>query len=201
MPTLPARYSRDVKARLAGMRLYSSRMREWNMPSAGITGDLYMNADDTGKPMPPSALGAPPSPPTPVPPPVVPVVVTQPAVTKSRMADETSDGKVRDTSTEALRPGNDLGFRNITDENENRPKPPETPAPPAEPVKEAPTEAPPVPEKLYADRFKTVEETEKGYLEARKEMQKALAERDEYKRKLEAQPPAPPAPKTPEQIA
>jgi len=171
------------------------------MPSAGITGDLYMNADDTGKPMPPSALGAPPSPPTPVPPPVVPVVVTQPAVTKSRMADETSDGKVRDTSTEALRPGNDLGFRNITDENENRPKPPETPAPPAEPVKEAPTEAPPVPEKVYAERFKSVEELEKGYLESKKEMQKALAERDDLKRKIETQPPAPPAPKTPEQIA
>lgn len=170
------------------------------MPSAGTTGDLYMNADDTGKPTPPSALGAPPSAPAPVPPPVVPVVVTQPAVTKSRMADETPDGKVRDTSTEALRPGNDLGFRNITDENENRPKTPETETPPPEVPAKQP-EPPPALEKLYADRFKTVEETEKGYLEARKEMQKALAERDEYKRKLEAQPPPPPPPKTPEQIA
>src|SRR5882762_120174 len=181
MPTSPARYSRDAKARLAGMRLYLSRMREWNMPSAGTTGDLYMNADDTGKPAPPSALGAPPSAPAPVPPPVVPFVVTQPAVTKSRMADETPDGKVRDTSTEALRPGNDLGFRNITDENENRPKAPETETPPPEVPAKQP-EPPPAPEKVYAERFKSVEELEKGYLESKKEMQKALAERDDLKR-------------------
>jgi hypothetical protein len=116
------------------------------------------------------------------------------------MADETPDGRVRDTSTEALRPGNDLGFRNITDENENRPKPPEANAPPAEPAKEVPTAAP-VPEKVYAERFKSVEELEKGYLESKKEMQKALAERDDLKRKIETQPPPPPPPKTPEQIA
>src|SRR5258707_6573804 len=127
-----------------------------------MTGELYSKADD-----PNSVLGNPPSAPADVPPPTEPVKVVPPVTTKARMADETPDGKVRDTSTEALRPGNDLGFRNITDENENRPKPPETEAPPPEVPAKQP-EASPVPEKLYADRFKTVEETEKGYLEARK---------------------------------
>lgn len=162
--------------------------------SAGMTSELYSDADNSG-----STLGAPPSAPAPVPPPTPPAIVT-PVTTKARMADEKPDGSIRDTSTEALRPSNDLGFRNLTDESENAPKAP----PPVEAAPEAPKEfvpTAPVPEKIYAERFKSVEELEKGYIESKKEMQKALAERDELKRAQAAQPPPPPPAKTPEQLA
>lgn len=162
---------------------------------SGSTSELYIEQDN-----PSSVLGAPPSAPAPIPPPVQPVQVAQPAVTKARMADEKSDGTMRDTSMEALQPKNDLKFRNLNDEEMQKPKEPETP--PAEPVAAAPPPPPePVPEKLYAGKYKTPEAMEEGYENARKEMQKAQAERDEFKRKLEATPPPPPEPKTPEQVA
>src|SRR5258707_10851437 len=105
------------------------------MPAAGMTGVLYSKADD-----PNSVLGNPPSAPADVPPPTQPVKVVQPVTTKARMADETPDGQVRDTSTEALRPGNDLNFRNISDEEIKKPETPaeaSKEATPATPVKEA----------------------------------------------------------------
>lgn len=156
------------------------------MANAGSTSELYIDADN-----PNSVLGAPPSAPAPVPPPTK-VEVTQPVVSKGRMADETPDGRIRDTSMEAVSsPGKDLGFRNLTDESENAPKPkPEEAAPVAEtkPAVEAPKVevAPPV-EKVYAGKFKTPEELEKGYLEAQKAMHKAMEEKAALERQA-AQP-------------
>lgn len=147
------------------------------MPNAGSTSELYMDADNPG-----SVLGAPPSAPAPVPAPTK-IEATQPVVTKGRMADETPDGRIRDTSMEAVSaPSKDLGFRNLTDESENAPKPKQEAAPveEAKPVAEAPkVEAapPPVPEKVYAGKFKSAEELEKGYLEAQKAMHKAMEEK------------------------
>jgi hypothetical protein len=164
------------------------------MTAAGTTSELYIDKDN-----PNTVLGAPPSAPAPVP---QPVKVTEPVVTKSRMADEGPDGRIRDTSGEAQRPGNDLGFRNLTDEEQAKPadEPPPADQKPPEPVA-APAPAPEP--KVYAERFKSVEELEKGYLESRKEMQRALAERDELKRQATVQAVTPPAPvqKTAEQIA
>jgi hypothetical protein len=167
--------------------------------SAGTTGNLYSDPDNPG-----SGLGAPPSAPTPVPPPVAPqpVVAAQPVPTKRRMADETADGKIRDTSTEALEPRNDLGFRNLTDESENAPKPPAEaapPAPPAEPPK--PAEAAPVPEKVYAGKFKTPEDLEKAYQESESRMTRAMQEAADLRKQAAAAPPPAPVPKTTEQIA
>lgn len=168
------------------------------MTAAGTTSDLYLEADN-----PASKLGSPPSAPTHIPPPTQPVRVTEPVVTKSRMADEGKDGKIRDTSGEALRPGNDLGFRNLDDEKLTEKaaeeKPPETATPPTPP---APVAAPPEP-KVYAGKFKSTEELEKGYLEAEKAMQKAMQEKADLQRQALAQTVAPPQPPaaTPEQIA
>lgn len=163
------------------------------MPAAGMTGELYSQADD-----PTSTLGAPPSAPVDVPPPTK-VVVTQPVTTKARMADETPDGRIRDTSSEALRPGNDLNFRNISDEEIKKPEPAAEPAKETPPVEKKPPELAkePVPEKIYAGKFKTPEDLEKGYLEAEKAMRSAQQKAAELSR----QPPAPPPQKTPEQLA
>lgn len=165
--------------------------------SAGSTTELYSDANNPG-----STLGAPPSAPAPVPPPTQPVVVTQPVVTKGRMADEGPDGRIRDTSMEALTPSKDLGFRNITDESENAPKAkPEEPKPAdAAPAVEAPkAEQPPVAEKVYAGKFKSVEELEKSYEELQSRNTKAMQEAAELRKRNEA-PPAPVV-KTPEQVA
>jgi len=171
----------------------------------GTTSELYTEQSEVGSAGHASALGQPPAPPSPVPAPTQPVKVTEPVVTKARMADEGPDGRVRDTSTEALRPGNDLGFRNITDESENAPKPnPEETAPAAEtkPV-EAPKPPEPAPvEKVYAGKFKSAEELERGYLEAQKAMSQAQQKAAELERKLATTPPhAPPAPTPAEQAA
>lgn len=159
------------------------------MAQAGMTSELYIDADN-----PNSTLGAPPSAPAPVPPPVAKVEVAAPVSVKGRMADETPDGRVRDTSMEAVTSkGKDLGFRNLTDESENAPKPkPEEAAPAAEaqPAAEAPkveANTPAVPEKVYAGKFKSAEELEKGYLEAQKAMHKAMEEKAALERQA-AQP-------------
>jgi hypothetical protein len=120
------------------------------------------------------------------------------------MADETPDGHIRDTSTEALRDGNSLGFRNISDEElaKSAAPPPEETTPTtkaAEPPKETPP-APP-PEKVYAGKFKSAEELEKAYEEAQSRMTKATQEAAELRKKVAEAPPPPPAPKTPEQLA
>lgn len=174
------------------------------------TSELYSNADD-----PKSVLGAPPSAPAPVPPADNPIVVTkteivnQPVVTKTRMADEGPDGKVRDTSTEAMRPSNDLNFRNITEEDdaaraaaaraekdaENAKAAAEAKPEPVEAAKPAET-APPA-EKVYAGKFKSVEELEKGYLEAQKAFHQKATEAAVIKQQQEAVP----QPKTPAQMA
>lgn len=165
------------------------------MPGAGGTTDLYKeNADGSRQP-----LGTPPAAPTDVPAPTK-VEVAKPVITQKRMADETPDGHIRDTSSEALRPGNDLNFRNLSDEEIKKPE--EVPAAPAEvkpaePVKEAA----PVPEKLYAGKFKTAEDLEKGYEEAQKAMHAASEKAARLEREKNATPAPPPAPKTPEQVA
>ena len=165
------------------------------MASAGTTGDLYSEADN-----PQSVLGQPPAPPTPAPP---PTKIEQPVQTKQhRMADERPDGTIRDTSAEALRPGNDLGFRNLSDETEQEtPPPPPVVEPPKEVAPEPPKEVPPAPPKLYAGKFKTPEELEKGYSEAEKAMHAAQEKAARLERERQAAPSPPPPPKTPEQIA
>ena len=167
------------------------------MPAAGTTGDLYLEKDN-----PTATLETPPTPPAPVPPPTKPAEI-QTVNVKHRMADEGPDGRVRDTSADALRPGNDLNFRNISDEEQAAPK--ETPVEPSkEAAPEPPKEAappPPAEPKVYAGKFKSPEELEKGYLEAQKAMHKAMEEKAALEREKLAAPPAPPAPKTPEQLA
>lgn len=159
------------------------------MPAAGTTGELYKDADN-----PSTVLGATPTAPVDVPPPTK-VVVTQPVTTKARMADEKPDGTVRDTSTEAMRPGNDLGFRNLDQEPKEESPKEESP----KPAEIKPPEI--VPEKVYAGKFKSPEELEKGYLEAQKAMHKAMEEKAALEREKLATPqPAPPV-KTPQQIA
>ena len=188
------------------------------MPPVAHTTDLYMegpsklNASETPVYSPDNAPVAdlskpnPPVAPSPVPPPVQPVVQTKTVVVKSRMADETSDGKMRDTSMEAVtQPGRDLGFRNLDDESAKPPGPAPAPTPekPAEtPAK--PPEVPPAEEKVYAGVFKSPEELKKGYeaLEkAYEEKHKAFTQLSQQKAALEKQPAPAPAPKTPEQIA
>lgn len=163
------------------------------MPGAGTTSELYKDADN-----PSSTLGAPPAAPSDVPPPTK-VVVTQPVTTKARMADEKPDGTIRDTSTEALRPGNDLNFRNLSNEETKPPAEPpkETPA---APPKETPAPAAPPEPKVYAGKFKSAEDLEKSY----QELERKLTETSQAKATLEreklAAPPAP-AVKSAEQIA
>lgn len=167
------------------------------MTAAGTTSDLYMEKDN-----PNSLLGSAPAPPTDVP---MPVRVQQPVVTKTRMADERPDGSVRDTSTEALRPGNDLDYRNL-----DEPAPKETPPP--DPPKEAAAPAPapetkpappPEPPKMYAGKFKTTEDLERGYEEAQKLISKLGQQKAEFERQAVTQAATPPKPveQTPEQIA
>lgn len=164
------------------------------MPAGG-TSELYIDQDN-----PQSVLGAPPSAPVDIPPPTKPA---EPVIHKERkMMDQNPDGSIRDTSTEALRKGNDLGFRNISDEEHV--KPPAEPTPPPEAAKPPePAAPPPTPEppKLYAGKFKSAEELEKGYEEAQKLITKQGQEKAELERQRLAAPPPPPAPKTPEQIA
>jgi hypothetical protein len=174
------------------------------MPPVGRSGDLYLEQDkpprNLEQPEPPSA-------PAPVPPPVKPPEHQPIQVRNHRMADERPDGSIRDTSTEALRNGNDLGFRNISDE-ELGPKEAPPPAEAAPPAEAKPEEKPaqpvveekPIPEKIYAGKFKTPEELEKGYLEAQKLITKQGQEKAELAARAAAQPPAPPV-KTPQQLA
>src|SRR5882757_3016102 len=127
-------------------------MRGLKVPTSA-TSELYMDQDRAGSSE--NFQAPPPAPPSSIPPPTK-VEVTQPVVTKSRMKDEHPDGSVRDTSTEALRPGNDLGFRNLDDEKLVKPKEEEKPpieaaAPPK--VEEAPPEP-----KVYAGKFKSPED-------------------------------------------
>lgn len=171
--------------------------------SAGSTGELYVE-DAGGNQVP---LGVPPAPPTDVPPPTQSVKVSEPVVTKRRMADEAPDGRIRDTSAEAIsQPGKDLGFRNLTDETENAPKPkPEEIAPPVEKKEDKPAEAI-VPkteqptEKVYAGKFKSAEELEKAYQEAQRLITKQGQEAAELRKQAETKPPVE-VPKTPAQIA
>lgn len=168
-------------------------------PSAGVTSELYMDKDNSG-----ATLGAPPSAPAPAPPPTQPVRVTEPVVTKSRMADQTPDGRIRDTSTEAMLPKNDLGFRNLDDESMAKPAPEPTPAAEAAaPVEATPPPAPPVaaPEKVYAGKFKTPEDLEKSYQELERKLTQTSQEKAELSRRQSEAPPPPAAPKTPAQVA
>jgi len=169
------------------------------MPQAGMTGDLYMDADN-----PQSTLEAPapPAPPTDIPPPTK--EPHQPVQVRThRMADERPDGTIRDTSGDALKPSNDLNFRNLSDEEIKKP----VEAPPAEQPKEEPKppeppkEAPPAVEKMYAGKFKSPDELEKSYLEAQKKLTQLAQEKSELEKKALAVPPAPPPPKTPQQLA
>jgi hypothetical protein len=111
------------------------------------------------------------------------------------MADEGPDGKIRDTSTDALRSGNDLGFRNLDTEEKT--------AAPAEekPAEAAPTAPPvaPAPEKLYAGKFKSTEELEKSYQELQSAFTRKSQEKAELEKKIVAAPPIE-QPKTPAQI-
>lgn len=171
------------------------------MTAAATTSDLYMQ-DDQGNAVP---MGGPPAAPSPVPPPTTPVKVVQPVVIKNRMADERPDGSVRDTSGEALRPGNELGFRNLDED----PKPPAQPTPAEEPKPETsatPAPAPEAPkvERVYAGKFKSIEELEKGYEESQKAMTKAFQDKANLERQQvakAAEPPPPPPQLTPEQQA
>lgn len=177
-------------------------MREWKVPTSA-TSELYFDQENAGS----TANFQAPQPP----PPAAPqrVEVAQPVPTKARMADERPDGSVKDTSTDALKPGNDLNFRNVDDEalknkkdaaakEADAAKPPDAAAPPAEATPPAP--------KLYAGKFKSPEELETGYSEAEKAMHKAMQEASDLRKKFEAAetakaatPAAPPV-KTPEQV-
>ena len=173
------------------------------MPAAGTTSELYIDPNNSG-----STLGAPPAPPTPAPPPTK-VEVSQPVVTKSRMADQKPDGSIRDTSMEALEPGRDLGFRNISDEENRKAEIPATsseqpatgdqqaaPAAPPEPPKA------PEPPKTYAGgKFKSAEDLEKSYQELERKLTQTAQEKAELTARVNATPPPPPQPKTPDQIA
>jgi len=128
--------------------------------------------------------------------------VEQPVVVKSRMADERPDGSVRDTSMEALRPGNELGYRNLDAEKKTpaeEPKPEVANTPQAAP--ETP-QVPPEPPKMYAGKFKSVDELEKSYEEAQKAISRMGQENADFKRQQVAQAAVPPKPveKTPQQI-
>jgi hypothetical protein len=166
------------------------------MAAAGTTTDLYVEGAD-GKPQ--MLNTPPPTPPTDVPPPTKPHQPVQ--VRSHRMADEKPDGSIRDTSTEALRPGNDLGHRNLSDEEIKppTPKPEEKPAEkPPEVAK--PAEVKPPAEKVYAGKFKSAEDLEKSYQELEKKFTQTATEKATLERASLAKP-AEPAAKTPQQIA
>jgi hypothetical protein len=119
------------------------------------------------------------------------------------MADETPDGRIRDTSTEAMLPKNDLGFRNLDDESMAKPAPEATPPAEAKPAEATPPTAPPVaaPEKVYAGKFKTPEDLEKSYQELERKLTQTSQEKAELARKASEVPPPPPPQKTPQQVA
>lgn len=161
------------------------------MTAAGTTSDLYLNQDRSD-----AGVSTPPAPPDPAP---SPVKVQQPVVVKARMADENPDGSIRDTSTEALRPGNDLGFRKIDEET----KPPKEAAAPAPAEEKKPAEAPAPPaeppkERVYAGKFKSVEELEKSYEESQKAMHRAFEEKAALERQATARAAEPPKPVVPD---
>lgn len=163
------------------------------MPAPGTTSDLYMEQDraDAARPLE-----------TPAPPaaaPATPTKIEQPVVTKRRMADETADGHVRDTSSEALKPQNDLGFRNLDDEKLAKPAEEKKPEAAAEAPKPA-EQAPPEPPKVYAGKFKEVDALEKSYLELEKKLTQTAQEKALLERERLAQQPAQPV-KTAEQVA
>lgn len=173
------------------------------MTAAGTTSDLYVEDDQGNKQV---MTAPPPSAPAPVPEPTKPAE-QQTVLVKHRMADEGPDGKVRDTSTEALRPGNDLNFRNLDDEQLTQ-KPPEPKPEDAKPPETKPAEAPQTPEakppeKLYAGKYKSPEELEKAYEESQRAMHRAFEEKATLERQATARTVAPPtlSAKTPEQAA
>lgn len=162
--------------------------------------ELYLDPDN-----PTSTLGAPPAPPETPPP--QPVQVVAPVVTHRKMADQGPDGRTRDTSGEALRPGNDLGYREF--DPDPKEAAPDEPAPqPAETKPETPPPAadakpPEEPPKLFAGKYKSPEELEKAYLEAQSAMTKAQQKAAELERNAVQRAAEPPKPveKTPTQIA
>lgn len=160
------------------------------MATGVVAGELYSNPAGADKTT--IVEAPPPSAPSPI-----PAVVAKPAVVKPRMADENPDGSMRDTSTEAMRPGNDLGFRNLDDEPKEPSQPPQVEAQ----KEQAPVQEPIQEPTLYAGKFKTPQDLEKAYQEAEKRMNSAMQEAAEL-RKKGATPAAPatPAP-TPEQVA
>lgn len=171
------------------------------MATGGTTGELYADSDN-----PQSVLGKPPEAPAPVPTPVAPATHQPIQVRNHRMADERPDGSIRDTSTEALRPGNDLNFRNISDEEQVKPPVVEEPKPAVETPPETKTpepakEAVPVPEKVYAGKFKNAEDLEKSYQELEKKLTQTSQEAAELRKKQSEAPPPAPAAKTPQQLA
>ena len=170
-------------------------------------GELYSDPEN-----PKSVLGQPPAPPTDVPAPTAPVKVEQPvAVHERRMADQDAAGNVRDTSMDAItKPGHDLNFRNVDDEALVAKQTPPTPdkpsadAKPPEPPKETPPVAAPPPEpKLFAGKFKTVEDMEAAYKEVESAKSRAFQEKAALERQIQANAAAPPPapPKSPELLA
>lgn len=139
----------------------------------------------------------PPEPPNPVPS-AAPPPATPPH--QRKMFDENADGSIRDTSTEALKPGNALQFQTFDEPTKEvpaeEPKKEETPPP----APQAPPPAP-QPEKLYAGKFKTAEELEKSYLEAQRKITETSQKAAELEKKVQTAPPPPPAPKTAAEIA
>ncbi len=169
------------------------------MTVAGTTGDLYFEKDDVGKSI---SNPPPPAPPNDLPPAVQKVEAAKPVTVKSRMADENPDGSIRDTSTEALRPGNDLQLRRFDDE-QTKPKEEKPEAKPAE-KPPAPEQKPPEAPKLYAGKFKTPEDIEKAYQELESKFTRTSQEKADLERRstaAAAAPPPPPPQKTPEQLA
>lgn len=167
------------------------------MAASGTVSELYTDPDKGRSPE-NFIAPAPPTPPSPAP------VTAPPAPTpphQRKMFDENPDGTVRDTSTEALRPGNALQFQTFDE--------PKKEEPPAEPKKEetpppaAPQATPPAPqpEKLYAGKFKTPEELEKSYLEAQRKITETSQKAAELEKKVQTAPPPPPAPKTAAEVA
>lgn len=160
------------------------------MATSGVVSDLYTDPDQRGSM--PAAPSAPP--PTPAAPPSQqsPAAPAVPIKTP-RMADEGPDGRIRDTSGDALRPGNDLSFREFD------PDPKETPES-QEPEKPAEAVAPPVPEppKMYAGKFKTPEDLEKSYRELEAHSTRLAQEKAELERQRTAQAAAPPEPPKPQ---
>lgn len=154
------------------------------MPATGeVVGDLYVEGQGGQKQ--PLASPPPPEPPSPIPAPPPVVVIAK----QRKMMDQNSDGSIRDTSSEALNGKNDLQFRGVDAEpKEAAPPPAQEPAtpPPAPPVSEPP--------KLYAGKYKTPEDMEKGYQEAQSALTKANQKAAELERKATVQAAIPPQP-------